>query len=53
MTVGFHYQGIYAKAVVDKDVIKHVFINGLELNILPEMIPIIMKEYHKKKALMN
>ena len=53
MTIDFHFQGQYLTAIVDFALIKYVFVDGMEINILPEMLPVIMKEYRRKKALMN
>ena len=51
--IGFHFQGIFCIAYIDSQEIKRVFVDDMELNLLPEMIPAIMKAYRKRQMVMN
>jgi len=51
--LGFHYQGQFCIAKMEDGQPKAVYIDGIELNLLPEMLPEIMKTYRKIKAGMN
>ena len=53
MKIGFHYQGQYCTAVMKASQVQQIFVDGMELNILPEMLPEIMKAYREMQAKNN
>lgn len=53
MTIGFHFEGQYLEADVESGIVKNVFHEGTEINVMPQMLPPIMREYKKLKVLMN
>lgn len=53
MKIGFHFQGQFCTAVMQNGQARTVYIDGMELNLLSEMLPEIMKAYRKMQARMN
>ena len=51
--IGFHFQGQFCIAEMHDGQTKTVFVDGIELNLLPEMLPEIMKVYRKMQARNN
>lgn len=48
--VDFHYQGQACHAIIYNEKIERVYCENIELNLLPEMVPDIMRIYRKRKA---
>ncbi len=53
MSIGFHFQGTFCIVEMQGEEIKRVFVDDMELNLLPEMIPAIMQAYRKRQMIMN
>ena len=53
MNVGFHYQGIFGQAELENGQVKRITVDGMEVNILPEMLPEITKEYRRLQAVLS
>lgn len=53
MNIGFHFQGQFCIAEMQGGQVKNVRVDETELNILPEMLPVIMQEYRGIQAGMN
>ena len=53
MKFGIHFEGQYFKVEIKKDKITSLTLDGMEVDQLPQIVPVIIAEYKRLKTLFN